>query len=143
MLANLGGLAMGGGGHFGLMLDGELHRGSSGACATFGSQTLAGSKTFTIVDVEVWGFQSPALYEPPSPGGCLGGGGARSGSLSGSEGDLVHLSSPRERRGSSNSHGGGGGSNGRARRAPHRVGLAESLSTSHDYVTRDAGERAV
>lgn len=142
MMANLGGLAMGGGGHFGLMLDADLHRGSSGASATYGSQTLAGSKTFGVVDVEVWGFQSPTLYRPPSPGSCLGG--ARSGgSLSGgSEGDLTHPSSSRERRASSGS--GHGGSNRRAtRRAPHRVGLAESLSMSHDYVTRDAGERAV
>jgi hypothetical protein len=139
MLANHGGLAMGGGGHFGLMIDGELHRGSSDACATFGSQTLAGHKTFNIVDLEIWGFRSPALYEPPSPRSCIGRA-ASSLSSSGGEGDAAARSPPRGRRGSSGA--GGGGGNGRQRRAPHRVGLAESLSIGHDYGQQE-GDRGV
>jgi hypothetical protein len=137
-LSNLGGLAMGGGGHFGLMLDGELHRGSSDACATYGSHSLSGSKTFTITDVEVWGFRSPALYEPPPPRSCL----TRAGSsLSGSgDGELVPSPTRMEHR--AGSIGSSSGGNGRQRRAPRRVGLAESLSLNHDYMQHE-GDRAV
>lgn len=83
-LSNFDGLAMGGGHHFGLFIDGDLHRGSSDHCETFGSATLSGHKTFDVVNVEVWGFSAPNVYEtsvdidrltPPRYGG---GGYARS-----------------------------------------------------------------
>ncbi len=139
MLANHGGLAMGGGGHFGLMIDGELHRGSSDACATFGSHALAGHKAFNVVDLEVWGFRAPALYEPPPPGSCIG----RPSSLSSSgEGDAARTPRSPQRARRSSSGGSGVGGNGRQRRAPHRMGVAESLSMGHDY-TQQEGDRAV
>lgn len=131
------GLAMGGGGHFGLMLDGELHRGSSDTCATFDNQPLAGRKTFSAADVEVWGFQSTTLCEAPSPSSCLPHLHTRIVSGSGGEG-----SPTRHRRGSSGSSGGNGNGGGRQRHAPHRAGLAEHLRTTHDY-TQQEGERAV
>ena len=47
-------IAIGGGSHFALWLDSELHFGSSGACETFGSPCLASSEEFKIDRVEVW-----------------------------------------------------------------------------------------
>jgi len=61
MLASHGiGLAMGGGGHFGLFVGPDLMRGSSDHCETFGSAALSGEKTFDVVNIEVWGFGAPA-----------------------------------------------------------------------------------
>ena len=51
-------LSVGGGGHFALWFDEELSRGTSGDCETFCSSSLASSKDFQIVRVEVWGFES-------------------------------------------------------------------------------------
>lgn len=53
------GMAMGGGGHFGLYLNSDLTRGSSDKCDTFGSVTLSGEKNFEVVNIEVWGFADP------------------------------------------------------------------------------------
>lgn len=47
-------IAIGGGSHFALWLDEELHFGSSGPCETFGSPCLAGREEFIIERVEVW-----------------------------------------------------------------------------------------
>lgn len=39
---------------FGLWLDGDLHRGSSSPCQTFGNPPLVSSGQFTMVEVEVF-----------------------------------------------------------------------------------------
>ncbi|KAM3575936.1 hypothetical protein VYU27_002121 [Nannochloropsis oceanica] len=61
MLASHGiGLAMGGGGHFGLFISPDLVHGLSDHCETYGSATLSGRKAFDVVNIEVWGFGAPA-----------------------------------------------------------------------------------
>ncbi|XP_056618856.1 nuclear receptor coactivator 7 [Triplophysa dalaica] len=45
-----------GGGHFGLWLDADLHRGSSYSCNTFCNRPLSIHQDFIIQDVEVWTF---------------------------------------------------------------------------------------
>ncbi|KAH9299589.1 hypothetical protein KI387_031271, partial [Taxus chinensis] len=45
-------LALGGGGHFALYLDGDLLRGSSGYSETFGNSCLAHTEDFELKDVE-------------------------------------------------------------------------------------------
>ncbi|KAJ7537873.1 hypothetical protein O6H91_11G025600 [Diphasiastrum complanatum] len=57
-------LALGGGGHFALHLDGDLLMGSSGSCATFGNTPLAHSEEFIVKDVELWGFTHSSKYVP-------------------------------------------------------------------------------
>jgi hypothetical protein len=52
-LSNASGLAMGGGGHFGLYLDQDLYHGSSDTCSTFGSPSLSPGKLFEVVALEV------------------------------------------------------------------------------------------
>eukprot|EP01026_Neomeris_dumetosa_P027596 TRINITY_DN22429_c0_g1_i5.p1 TRINITY_DN22429_c0_g1~~TRINITY_DN22429_c0_g1_i5.p1 ORF type:complete len:508 (-),score=60.56 TRINITY_DN22429_c0_g1_i5:441-1964(-) len=47
-------LGVGGGPRFAIWLDGDLARGSSGQCATFGSACLASSEDFGVMEVEVW-----------------------------------------------------------------------------------------
>lgn len=47
-------LAAGGQGRFALWLDGELLRGASGACGTFGSPCLASAEEFDVRGVELW-----------------------------------------------------------------------------------------
>jgi hypothetical protein len=59
MLSSATGIAVGGGGHFGLYLDQDLSKGSSDHCKTFGSHCLAHATTFDVVAVELWGLQSP------------------------------------------------------------------------------------
>ena len=49
-------LAMGGGPHYALSLDGDLLRGTSGICDTFGSPCLACAEEFEIGRVELWGL---------------------------------------------------------------------------------------
>ena len=49
-------LGFGGGGAFGLWLDGALCRGTSERSPTFDNPCLAASDNFKIVSVEVWGF---------------------------------------------------------------------------------------
>jgi len=54
-------LAFGGGGwdgNFGLCLEGDFARGSSGWCETFGNEPLAGEPTFRIEDLELYGISS-------------------------------------------------------------------------------------
>jgi hypothetical protein len=49
-------LAVGGLGRFAIWLDGELLRGSSGRCGTFGSPCLASGEEFSIAALELWGL---------------------------------------------------------------------------------------
>ncbi|KAL3671520.1 hypothetical protein V7S43_003440 [Phytophthora oleae] len=56
MLCSDESLIMGGGGNFGLFLDSDLSRGSTGACETFNSPPLTTSQEFFCVQVELWGF---------------------------------------------------------------------------------------
>ncbi|CAN6484720.1 unnamed protein product [Victoria cruziana] len=50
-------LALGGGGHFALYLDGDLLTGSSSASETFGNPCLAHTPDFEVKGVELWGFK--------------------------------------------------------------------------------------
>eukprot|EP01025_Chloroclados_australasicus_P013409 TRINITY_DN1631_c0_g1_i1.p1 TRINITY_DN1631_c0_g1~~TRINITY_DN1631_c0_g1_i1.p1 ORF type:complete len:546 (+),score=55.68 TRINITY_DN1631_c0_g1_i1:80-1639(+) len=52
--AQVDSLGVGGGPHFALWLDGELSRGSSGVCQTFGCGCLASQEDFGLMEVEVW-----------------------------------------------------------------------------------------
>ncbi|KAJ1281107.1 hypothetical protein BS78_04G282800 [Paspalum vaginatum] len=56
-------LALGGGGHFALYLDGDLLTGSSSSSETFNNVCLAHSPDFSVKDVELWGFVYPSKYE--------------------------------------------------------------------------------
>ncbi|KAF6144449.1 hypothetical protein GIB67_024676 [Kingdonia uniflora] len=55
-------LALGGGGHFALCLDGDLLRGTSGPCDTFGNLCLAHDSEFELKNVELWGFTHSSRY---------------------------------------------------------------------------------
>ncbi|XP_043722759.1 oxidation resistance protein 1 isoform X2 [Telopea speciosissima] len=55
-------LALGGGGNFALCLDGDLLRGTSGPCETFGNMCLARSPEFELKNVELWGFAHLSQY---------------------------------------------------------------------------------
>eukprot|EP00271_Cylindrocystis_brebissonii_P008212 TRINITY_DN22236_c0_g2_i1.p1 TRINITY_DN22236_c0_g2~~TRINITY_DN22236_c0_g2_i1.p1 ORF type:complete len:670 (+),score=104.46 TRINITY_DN22236_c0_g2_i1:168-2177(+) len=50
-------LAMGGGTHYGLLINSDLLSGSSGECETFGSTPLASGDEFDVSKLEVWGFR--------------------------------------------------------------------------------------
>ncbi|XP_011090546.1 TLD domain-containing protein 2 [Sesamum indicum] len=70
-------LAMGGGGHFALYLDGELSSGSSSSSETYGNPCLARTEDFDIKEVELWGFvyaskfdEMIALSRTEAPGIC-------------------------------------------------------------------------
>ncbi|GJM86884.1 hypothetical protein PR202_ga02783 [Eleusine coracana subsp. coracana] len=56
-------LALGGGGHFALYLDGDLLTGSSSNSETFNNDCLSDSPDFAVKDVELWGFVYPSKYE--------------------------------------------------------------------------------
>jgi hypothetical protein len=71
-------LGFGGGGEgYGLSLDANLERGTTGTCDTFANPRLAASDLFRVVRVEVWGFVLPASVR----GGGGGGGGGVKGLL--------------------------------------------------------------
>ncbi|XP_009594712.1 uncharacterized protein [Nicotiana tomentosiformis] len=55
-------LALGGGGHFALCLDGDLLSGNSGPCDTFGNSCLAHNEEFELKNVELWGFTHASRY---------------------------------------------------------------------------------
>ncbi|XP_059285549.1 uncharacterized protein LOC132039026 isoform X2 [Lycium ferocissimum] len=55
-------LALGGGGHFALCLDGDLLSGNSGPCDTFGNSCLAHDEEFELKNVELWGFTHASRY---------------------------------------------------------------------------------
>lgn len=56
-------LALGGGGHFALYLDGDLLNGSSSASETYGNSCLAHTEDFEVKEVELWGFVYASKYE--------------------------------------------------------------------------------
>ncbi|XP_048233034.1 oxidation resistance protein 1 isoform X2 [Ricinus communis] len=56
-------LAIGGGGHFALYLDGDLLNGSSSVSETYGNPCLARSEDFEVKEVELWGFVYGTKYE--------------------------------------------------------------------------------
>ncbi|OUZ99316.1 TLDc [Macleaya cordata] len=56
-------LALGGGGHFALYLDGDLLSGSSSVSETFGNPCLAHTEDFEVKEVELWGFAYASNYE--------------------------------------------------------------------------------
>ncbi|XP_028779798.1 oxidation resistance protein 1 [Neltuma alba] len=56
-------LAVGGGGHFALYLDGDLLNGSSSVSETYGNPCLAHSQDFEVKEVELWGFVYASKYE--------------------------------------------------------------------------------
>ncbi|XP_010937456.1 uncharacterized protein [Elaeis guineensis] len=56
-------LALGGGGHFALYLDGDLLNGSSSTSETFGNSCLAHSEDFEVKEVELWGFVYASKYD--------------------------------------------------------------------------------
>ncbi|KAI6692071.1 hypothetical protein NL676_019781 [Syzygium grande] len=70
-------LAIGGGGHFAIYLDGDLLIGSSSVSETYGNPCLAGSQDFEVKEIELWGFVYTSKYEEmlalsrtESPGIC-------------------------------------------------------------------------
>uniref|UniRef100_A0A5B6YK63 Oxidation resistance protein 1 n=1 Tax=Davidia involucrata TaxID=16924 RepID=A0A5B6YK63_DAVIN len=56
-------LALGGGGHFALYLDGDLLNGSSSASETYGNSCLAQTEDFEVKEIELWGFVFASKYE--------------------------------------------------------------------------------
>ncbi|KAK7358979.1 hypothetical protein VNO77_00922 [Canavalia gladiata] len=56
-------LAIGGGGHFALYLEGDLLSGSSSVSETYGNPCLAHSQEFEVKEVELWGFVFPSKYK--------------------------------------------------------------------------------
>ncbi|AQL01027.1 TLD-domain containing nucleolar protein [Zea mays] len=56
-------MAMGGGGHFALYLDGDLMTGSSSTSETFNNPCLSHTQEFKIKDVELWGFVNASKFE--------------------------------------------------------------------------------
>lgn len=62
-LCNSDYLAIGGGGHFALYLDGDLLNGSSSVSETYGNPCLANSQDFEVKKVELWGFVYASKYE--------------------------------------------------------------------------------
>ncbi|KAK2389756.1 hypothetical protein P8452_27289 [Trifolium repens] len=62
-LCNTDYIAIGGGGHFALYLDGDLLNGSSSVSETFGNPCLANSQDFEVKEVELWGFVQTSRYE--------------------------------------------------------------------------------
>ncbi|XVF15181.1 hypothetical protein REPUB_Repub09cG0128500 [Reevesia pubescens] len=56
-------LAIGGGGHFALYLDGDLLNGSSSFSETYGNPCLAFSEDFEVKEIELWGFIYGSKYD--------------------------------------------------------------------------------
>lgn len=56
-------LALGGGGHFALYLDGDLLTGSSATSETYRNSCLAHTEDFEVKEVELWGFVYASKYE--------------------------------------------------------------------------------
>lgn len=54
-------LAMGGGGNdgsFGLCIEDDFRRGSTGHCETFNNEPLTNQEEFDVLELEIWGFQA-------------------------------------------------------------------------------------
>ncbi|TRY74346.1 hypothetical protein DNTS_032040 [Danionella cerebrum] len=47
----------GGGGEFGLWLDGDLYHGRTHSCKTFGNPMLSNTEDFYVQDIEIWAFE--------------------------------------------------------------------------------------
>ncbi|XP_048058862.1 oxidation resistance protein 1b isoform X4 [Megalobrama amblycephala] len=47
----------GGGGEFGLWLDGDLYHGRTHSCKTFGNPMLSKTEDFYVQDIEIWSFE--------------------------------------------------------------------------------------
>ncbi|XP_059365158.1 oxidation resistance protein 1-like isoform X2 [Carassius carassius] len=47
----------GGGGEFGLWLDGDLYHGRTHSCKTFGNPVLSKTEDFYVQDIEIWAFE--------------------------------------------------------------------------------------
>lgn len=47
----------GGGGEFGLWLDGDLYHGRTHSCKTFGNPMLSKTEDFYVQDIEIWAFE--------------------------------------------------------------------------------------
>ncbi|XP_051519639.1 oxidation resistance protein 1b isoform X2 [Myxocyprinus asiaticus] len=47
----------GGGGEFGLWLDGDLYHGRTNSCKTFGNPVLSKTEDFYVQDIEIWAFE--------------------------------------------------------------------------------------
>jgi len=47
----------GSGGNFGIYLDSEMTDGTSGPCATFGSEGIASDEDFETLEIELWEFK--------------------------------------------------------------------------------------
>ncbi|XP_057737827.1 uncharacterized protein LOC130955067 [Arachis stenosperma] len=62
-LCNTEFLAIGGGSHFALYLDGDLLNGSSSVSETYGNPCLANSQDFEVKEVELWGFVYASKYD--------------------------------------------------------------------------------
>lgn len=56
-------LALGGGSHFALYLDGDLLTGSSATSETYGNSCLAHTEDFEVKEVELWGFVYASKYD--------------------------------------------------------------------------------
>ncbi|MED6224322.1 hypothetical protein PIB30_082869 [Stylosanthes scabra] len=56
-------LAIGGGSHFALYLDGDLLNGSSSVSETYGNPCLANSQDFEVKEIELWGFVYASKYD--------------------------------------------------------------------------------
>ncbi|KAM7513622.1 hypothetical protein LguiA_003205 [Lonicera macranthoides] len=56
-------LALGGGNHFALYLDGDLLNGSSSASETYGNSCLAHTEDFEVKEIELWGFVYASKFE--------------------------------------------------------------------------------
>ncbi|CAA3016909.1 Hypothetical predicted protein [Olea europaea subsp. europaea] len=56
-------LALGGGGHFALYLDGDLLSGSSSSSETYGNPCLAYAEDFVVKETELWGFVYASKYD--------------------------------------------------------------------------------
>ncbi|XP_073155613.1 uncharacterized protein [Henckelia pumila] len=56
-------LALGGGSHFALYLDGDLLNGSSSSSETYGNPCLSHSQDFEVKEIELWGFVYASKYE--------------------------------------------------------------------------------
>lgn len=59
LLSSKDNLAVGGGGHFAIYLDGDLNHGSSGSCDTFNSPCLAFDEEFQCVACELFSLTAP------------------------------------------------------------------------------------
>ncbi|XP_073044623.1 uncharacterized protein [Primulina eburnea] len=62
-LCNTEYLALGGGSHFALYLDGDLLNGSSSSSETYGNPCLSHSQDFEVKEIELWGFVYASKYE--------------------------------------------------------------------------------